>query len=166
MTTLLIVLTLLAFGTLIFWFFKKKTKKTEQAPKPEAEKRETTEEFLEKLKDLNLKIRLEPGLEKEILQKTEEIVDKLWTLIPELSKNHSATELDWVVRKIAKNYLPELIDKFVKLAPEFRKENSITTQEALDSLLKELLSIEKMIGEHDALKLKGQALYLKERFFK
>lgn len=164
MTWFIIFLVVVFLGLILFVFIRKK--KPEMTKESLSDKIEMPEDLLEKLKDLNMKLRIEFGIERAVLEKSEQIIDKLWYLLPELSKNHSATELEWVVRKIAKEYLPDLVNKFLKLTPEFRQSNNAATVTALESLLSELVSIEKMVGEHDALKLKGQALYLKERFFK
>ena len=120
--------------------------------------------YLEQILAMNKKLRLDPYLKKEVLDKFESIADKLGNIVPKANREHPGSELTYVVNRMVTNYLPELLDPYLALSPDAREGEITTLMATLNSLETEIDSIIKLIEERKVNEFRVQDTFLRHKF--
>lgn len=166
MLRMLVLIVIIAAITYGFYYFLRKKAPADNTKAAPAEKPDIVIEHLARLKDVNLRMRLESGFDANMLARAEAIIDKLWKVLPDINTTNPAAELTWVVNKISKEYLPDLMERYLKLDAKGRETTHPETMTALIALENEIDGIAQVAQEQDMVKLRSQANYLKNKFFK
>lgn len=120
--------------------------------------------FLSKILSLNKKLRLDPYLKQEVLDKFEGIADKLGNIIPKANREHPGSELTYVVNRMVTNYLPELIDPYLALSADARESETTKLMDTLNSLESEIDNIITLIEERKVNEFRVQDTFLRHKF--
>jgi len=123
-----------------------------------------TENLLEQLLSLNKKIRLDPSLEKEVLEKLESIIDKLGKIVPRTNREHPGSELTYVANRMITNYLPELLDPYLGLSAQARDGETSKLLTTLNSLDAEIDNIINLVDQRKVNEFRVQDTFLRHKF--
>ncbi|MCK5016488.1 MAG: hypothetical protein KAS32_05380 [Candidatus Peribacteraceae bacterium] len=173
MTTLVIVVALIAIAGVGFVLYKSNSEKVDSVVKaPEAEeipiKRQEAasdvEASIQKLIALNIKIRTTP-IHLGIRRKLEANFDLIRRLLPVCNDKYSGTELTYVLNAMVNEYIPKMFFQFMELQPESKEAGRAKFEESLDILTEKLNKIDKLIESQEVGEFDGEAAFIKERFF-
>lgn len=123
-----------------------------------------TENLLRGLVMFNKKLRLDPFLQEEILEKLEKIVDKLAEIVPRSNKEHPGSELTYVANRMVTNYLPELLDPYLDLSPQAREGELAKLMKTLHSLEEEIDNIINLVDQRKVNEFRVQDTFLRHKF--
>lgn len=156
-------------GLVTFWLFSSK-KDDQTSAEDEKTELSATEVGNQALLIANLDLRkkiISPDLREEY----EHLIDQLLELLPLVNGAEVAaeqtTELDWVINRMATEYLPnKSIAPYLKLSETERLDTKVVS-EVLDNIIsmkKELLEVKEMIIKKNHSEFTRKAKFLKQRF--
>ncbi len=116
---------------------------------------------------LNLRLR-KSAVDSVVTEKCENVIDQLVNLIPAINAlEMPSTDMAWTVNQIAKEYLPnKCMGPYLNLTKEAReeKERTETVLSNLETLSKELKSVEELLNKRDVNEFNKKATFLQHRF--
>ncbi|MCK5019759.1 MAG: hypothetical protein KAS32_22060 [Candidatus Peribacteraceae bacterium] len=174
MTTLIVIVCLFVVGCVAFIMIKSTQKKAELAadviavaeevPIKKQAPQSDVEVLVQKLIDLNIKIRTNP-IHLDIRRKLESNFDLIRRLLPVCNEKYAGTELTYVINAMVNEYIPKMLHQFMDLQPESREESRAKFEESLDTLTEKLNKIDTLIENQEVGEFDGEAAFIKERFF-
>lgn len=121
-------------------------------------------EGLENLVRLNLKAR-ESGMDEDLLINLEQLVDRLFDILPRLNQEHRGSELAFVVNKIAGEYLNQITGTYLGLSADARTSQKDELKRVLGGLNDEVLEIIKIVDDQMTGEFKTHAKFISTKFF-
>jgi Ca2+/Na+ antiporter len=115
------------------------------------------------LADLLLKMKI-AALAQEVIARTEEIVDKLMVLLPELNSKYAGIDFTFTVNQMSSRYLSKLINGYIVLSPEGREAHKGEMLDSLDALLKEVDQIAKIVEDQNLDAFDTRTTFIKRKF--
>lgn len=122
------------------------------------------EGHLEKILALNKQLRLDPYLESEVLGKAETILDKLSGILPRVNREHTGSEVTYVINRMVTDYLPELFGPFLQLSDDARKGELESLMGTLNALDQEIDNIIKLVEDRKVNEFRVQDTFLRHKF--
>lgn len=123
-----------------------------------------TEGLMRQLLSMNKKIRLDPYLEEKILNKLENIIDKLGNIVLRINREHPGSGLTFVSNRMITSYLPELLDPYFGLTPAARVGENEKLLKTLDSLDSEIDNIIILVDQRKVNEFRVQDTFLRHKF--
>lgn len=138
------VITAIVAGLLLENYFSKKEKADapEKRPEPKPNK---TEQQLNALVQLNLKLRKDPDRDDDLLSSIEKIIDTLNSVLPRLNEDHPSSDLTYQMGRVVDEYLLTAINNFLRLSVDSRNAKKAELIKSLNSLEERLADILKRI---------------------
>lgn len=167
MTSIIITIFIIAAIAAAIFFFKKSAK-TDQ---PDLSSRQPvvtdpTDQAQQQLLDCNLRLRKQ-GVQGIVLEKYEQLIDRLLGIIPDINQQYPDGELTWVINRIAAEYLPE---KSVTpyLALDIGQRESADTirsvTEGIEAMIREVDEVVELLATRKSSDFDSKAKFLKQRF--
>jgi len=103
--------------------------------------------YEDKLFNINYALRSTESVSKEVIEKTEKIIDKVLKLLPVLNTKDNYSELTVTVNRIPLKYLPSLIDPYLNLSEEERVSIESKLLKNLQDLNRELDTIQEAVDQ-------------------
>lgn len=119
---------------------------------------------LENLVRLNLKAR-ESALDDDLLLSLEQLIDRLFDILPRLNEQHRGSELAYVVNKIAGEYLGQITGSYFSLSVEARTGQKAELSRLLSGLNAEVSEIIKIVDDQATGEFKTHAKFISTKFF-
>ncbi len=165
MDYLVVLLIAVVVGVIIYFSWWKPSKEKD-APIAPDKGREAVNP-IDGLLQLNLDIRKFFTVQ-ELVDITEEVIDILVGLLPQVEAQDSATgELLWTVNRISTEYLPnKCVRPFIKLDADDQRNTDIVSsyKDNIAVLKTELLSVKALVVSRDIKQFNSKAKFLKNRF--
>jgi hypothetical protein len=139
-------------------------KPAENPPEPASPLDQAALKGLENLVRLNLKAR-ESGLDSDLLTGLEQLVDRLFDILPRLNEEHRGSELAFVVNKIAGEYLSQITGSYLGLSADARTGQKAELVRILSGLNDEVLEIIKIVDDQMTGEFKTHAKFISTKFF-
>lgn len=139
-------------------------KPAENPPEPVSPLDQAALKGLENLVRLNLKAR-ESGLDSDLLTGLEQLVDRLFDILPRLNEEHRGSELAFVVNKIAGEYLSQITGSYLGLSADSRTGQKDELARVLSGLNDEVLEIIKIVDDQTTGEFKTHAKFISTKFF-
>ncbi len=124
------------------------------------------EKSLNALLDINLQLR-KTIIAKMLREQFEALIDQLIGLLPKINQTDSASELAWVINRMATEYLPKKSIKPYLLLTEIERldETVISSVEkGIHAMRDELIEVEQLIATRNTNEFKNKAHFLEQRF--
>ena len=132
------------------------------APPPAASVR-TDRSDAEALNTINLRVR-SAGLENDLVQRIERLIDQLAELLPTLSGQFAGFELTWQMQQIASAYLPKLVDAYASLSDAERSQRRGDFETSLAELEDAAARTTRALREQRTTEFENISAFLKLRF--
>ena len=142
---------LIAIGAIGFVLYSGQKKKEKEVPVSQEKTLDPIEDSIQKLFDLNLRLRL-VNPSKELIESFENVVDKTRHLLPILNEKDKFSELTVTVNRIPVKYLPSLIEPYIAVSSKERDSMEADISANLNTLSSELDRIQEALdnGEKDS----------------
>ncbi len=173
MTTSIIVAVLLTAAIGFGMIFKKMRgkgfeAKTDDAPSPPPPKTDAPEvEFtniLDSLLKLNLMIRTDRGIETQMCQRIEAIIDDLKSVIPAMMERYPGEALTYELKKIGSAHLYNTVKEYLDLSPESRNNQRTAFEEIIGSLHDVSHRAREIVEKNETAEFKTMAHFLAGKF--
>ncbi len=167
MTSIIITVFILAAIVAVVFFFKKPAKKDQpDLSNKQSAVTDPTDQAQEQLLDCNLRLR-KMGAQGVVLEKYEQLIDRLLGIIPDVNLQYPDGELTWVINRIAVEYLPEKsVTPYLALEIEQREsEDTIrSVTEGIEAMIKEVDEVIELLATRKSSDFDSRAKFLKQRF--
>ena len=170
-TTILVIIMVAAIALFVM---KNKTGNSEpktqgsQAQKPPASQEPAPEnaykEITESLIQLNLLIRKDPVLSKEMTLEIEAIIDDLAAVIPAMMDRYPGEALTYEIKKIGRDHLYKTVKEYLDLSPESRGHQLKMFQQTIGSLHDVSKRSRDIVEKNETAEFKTMANFLAGKF--
>lgn len=172
MTTIILVSLFLALviGLALFMKqMKEKKEKTKEPPvQPPPPKTDTPEEeftkALDSLLKLNLMIRRDKSIQKEMILRIEEIIDDLKSVIPAMMERYPGETLTYELKKIGTTHLYNTVKEFLDLSAQGRKNQLQIFETTIDNLHDVCRRSREIVDKNETAEFKTMAHFLAGKF--
>lgn len=118
------------------------------------------------LRQVNIEARLQVGLDSQVLESIETLIDSISQLIPLLNQSHPSAEMTWVIHKVSQDHLNLLCGKYFNLGVHAKQEGLGSFLDSMRGLQSEVNKIQSLLDDQDQSKFDAEAKYLKQKYFK
>lgn len=171
---LIAALIILITAAVFFMALKNKSKKAETTdPKPDAgqtaapakeDGQAQLETIFNSLAGLNLLIRKDRELSKEIIRELEDIIDDLAAVIPAMVERYPGETLTYEIKKIGKEHLFKTVKEYLDLSAESRENQKEIFAKTIQSLHDVSKRSRDIVEKNETAEFKTMANFLSGKF--
>ncbi len=132
----------------------------DQKPSPDQEYKS----ILDALLSLNILLRKDGKITKELVAEIEAIVDDLMVVIPRMMEQYPAETLTYEIKKIGKEHLFKTVKEFLDLSPESRENQMAIFKKTIDSLHDVSNRSRNIVEKNETAEFKTMANFLAGKF--
>ncbi len=148
-----------------------KARKQPQSPEPEtpgqdpvAPNQKTITGVMDSLLSLNLMIRTDRGLEKELMLSIEQIIDDIRLIFPAMLERYPAESLTYELEKIGSNHLKKIVKEYLDLSLASRQNQHAIFTSTIDNLAQVTKRARQIIENNETAEFKTMAHFLAGKF--
>ncbi len=119
---------------------------------------------LDKLSDVNERLRTTTGVSAEVLAETESLIDKLALLLEKLYGTYPSDQTTWNIASIATSHLPALAERYLVVQEATRAQAQAEVLSALQALSAEVTNLTTLIDTNNLDEARAKAEAIRSRF--
>lgn len=167
-TVTIFLVAVIGFSMLMKHFRKQGVKTQDksiiQTPKPEESPEEEFKKILDVLIKLNLLIRKDRDLPREMMLKIEEIIDDLKTVIPAMMERYPGETLTYEIKKTGHTHLYKTTKEFLDMSVESREAQFKTFNDTIQNLHEVSHRSRDIVENNETAEFKTMAHFLAGKF--
>ena len=172
MTTIIVAIFLIAVIGLAIMMKKVKAKKTasknstspSSAPRPETSPDQEYKAILDSLLKLNILLRKDIDLSKEMTGEIEAVIDDLMVITPSMMERYPGETLTYEIKKIGRNHLYKTVKEYLDLSLDSRKNQFAMFQKTIGNLHEVSNRSRDIVEKNETAEFKTMANFLAGKF--